>query len=105
MKGLLYINHGRTVVDCPFNCGNAYVVKPKQTEIYCGSSDGCHVSFGLDVPDNIGELVAELNQRPDKKNRNWFPEEHPVAVRGRLPQGQSVADLRAELEMHTKGKN
>lgn len=99
MDGLVYINRGRVIVDCPFGCGNAYTVHPQETVKMCfGASDSCGFSFSLVIPSNIGELMQELDRRPDKKNRNWYPVGHPVAEAHGFAQDQTVADLATEFE-------
>lgn len=102
MLGKVYINHGRIIVDCPYGCNNAYRVKPGQKEAMCRtkSGDGCLVSFPLEIHEDLQEIESELNKRRMSKNRNWFPDDHPRAVRHNLPRGQSVSDLRAEHEMN-----
>lgn len=100
MNGLVYINYGRVVVDCPSDpaCGNAFLVKPGETQKYCNSAGVCSTLFQLIVPSNLSELLAELDRRPDRSTRNWFPANHPLALRAGLPHGQTVADLAAEFE-------
>lgn len=99
MEGLVYINHGRVIVDCPHQCGNAYSVKRNQTSLRCSAEDGCGSTIELRVPRNLGDIIDELANRPIKATRNWFPRGHHVAERGNFPMGQSVSDLRAEQEM------
>lgn len=98
MDGLVYINHGRVIVDCPYGCGNAYLYLPGQTSRMCDGPGGCSYEFATVPPSNLVELVHELARRPQKANRNWFPEGHPLAVRGNIPMGQSVGDLAVEFD-------
>jgi len=98
MDGLVYINYGRVIVDCPAECGNAFLVKPGETQKHCRSAGRCDTVFQLLIPSNLSELMAELERRPDKSTRNWFPVDHPLAVRAGAPHGQTVADLAAEFE-------
>lgn len=104
MDALVYVNHGRPVVDCPFGCGNAYLYEAGQTVRECTGPGGCKYNFTVLAPSNLSELMQELNKRPAKANRNWFPEGHPIAVRGSYPMGQSVADLSAEFQLES-GQN
>lgn len=102
MNGLVYINWGRPVVDCPFGCGNAYLYEG-QSSRNCNGPGGCNYEFGIVSPDNLGELMTELSRRPVEANRNWFPEGHPLAVRADYPMGQSVTDLALEYEYEVTG--
>lgn len=99
MDGLVYINHGRVIVDCPFGCKNAYLYRQGETKKLCNGPGGCSYTFQTVAPDNLAELLEELKRRPNKQNQNWFPEGHPIAVRGNFPMGQSVADLAQEFEV------
>lgn len=95
-----YINHDRVVVDCPYGCGNAYKLMKNTSVILCEEpKGGCGQEFQVRVDDKMSDLLAELRKRPAKTNRNWFPENHPLAVRGNMPHGQTVADLAAEFDM------
>lgn len=104
MQSLVYINHGRVIVDCPFGCGNAYIHKDGGTTMVCTGPGGCKYMFEVSAPSNLGELYQELAKRPLDKNRNWFPEGHPIAVRGGFAMGQSVADLAEEFTLGREGK-
>ena len=99
---LVYVNHGRVIVDCPGpnSCGNAYMVPMGAASLKCEAAhSGCGFEFPLAVPDNLADILSELSRRPNKSNQNWYPEGHPVAVKGNLPMGQTPADLAAEFEM------
>lgn len=110
MIGLVYVNHGRVIVDCPGACNNAYPVTPHIKKMRCVARyDGCGAEFSIAKPDNLQEIVQELSRRPKKENQNWYPEGHPTAVRSLLtanpiPMNQSVADLAAEFELGSEGK-
>jgi hypothetical protein len=52
----------------------------------------------VDWPGNMIEISQVLMQRPIPSTRNWYPHDHPVAVRFRIPHGQSVRDLIDESE-------
>ncbi|WP_328382915.1 hypothetical protein OHQ88_10520 [Micromonospora zamorensis] len=91
--GLVYVNWGRFVVDCPAGgCHDAREVAPGQDGEVCVAGH----PMSLRWPDGAPALLAELQRRPDERTRNWYPEGHPAAVRAGLPQGQSVEELRAE---------
>lgn len=51
-------------------------------------------------PDHEMEILAILSRRPVPQNRNWYPQDHPVAVNFRLPHGQTLRELEDENEMH-----
>jgi hypothetical protein len=99
MDALVYVNHGRVIMDCPYGCGNAYKYRRGQASQKCTGPGGCNYDFGILVDSSLPEICQELAKRPNPVNRNWFPEGHPLAVRGGLPMGQSVADLAQEFEM------
>lgn len=46
------------------------------------------------------EIMHVLSQRPVPQTRHWYPQDHPVAVRSRIPHGQSPDDLRQENHDH-----
>lgn len=90
MKTQVYINWGRLVADCP--CGDAREVKIGDTAMRC---DGGHVNE-LVWADEIPRALAALEERTADRRRNWFPRDHPYAVRTGQPHGQSVRALREE---------
>lgn len=46
------------------------------------------------------EIMSVLMKRPIPSTRNWYPADHPTAVKFGIPHGQSTDDLRAENEDH-----
>ncbi|MEU7170302.1 hypothetical protein ABZ949_02275 [Micromonospora tulbaghiae] len=52
--------------------------------------------FAVDWPDEMPQITAVLAERPEDRNRNWFPAGHPLAVATGQPHGQSVEELREE---------
>ena len=99
MEALVYVNHGRVIVDCPTLCGNAYVIPMGSSTLACEGTGGCGANFALVIPSNLSDILAELNKRPALANRNWFPEAHPIAIKGSLEMNQSPTDLALEFEM------
>lgn len=98
-----YINHGRWVADCPVQyCGNAMRLEPRQGTFRCRtrSGDGCGHEAQIEWPADADEIWRVLERRPIPGTRNWFPPEHPLAVRAGCPHGQTPADLLAENEEH-----
>jgi hypothetical protein len=105
-----YIYCGEWVGDCPREgCANVEFlwmplvpngprVQPKPMYVcsYCG------MQAVIEWPDSefmVGAM-AVLMQRPVPDNRNWYPADHDVATRFRIPHGQTLDDLRAENEAH-----
>lgn len=88
----VYVNWGRLIADC--RCGDAREVEIGQRQMTC--VDG-HVS-ALVWPPNTPQIMAALNERTSDKRKNWFPRNHPLALVGGLPHGQSVRDLQEETE-------
>lgn len=97
MKAIAYINHSRFVADCPRpHCANAILLEPKQTTFHCGGSDGCQLLADVEWPPNADEILAALMERPVPSTRNWAPAGHRQAIVTGFPNGQTVAELRAE---------
>lgn len=110
-KALAYVYAGDWVADCPREgCGNVEHLfdrtnprvpssprTARKTTFHCTY---CHLL--ADVvwsPDEAG-IMAVLELRPIPHTRNWYPKEHPTALRFALEHGQSVEDLRAENVEH-----
>lgn len=93
---LAYVNFGRWVADCPQGCGNAYGVTPDQMHFMCETPYGCGHITTLKWPHNAREIWNVLMARPMPKTRNWFPKNHPLAIRSGCPDGQTVEELLAE---------
>jgi hypothetical protein len=51
-------------------------------------------------PPNEHEILQVLSPRPLPSTRNWYPQDHPVAVNFHVPHGQSIRDLIDENEAH-----
>jgi hypothetical protein len=107
-----HVNWGRWIATCPNPvCNNAEELHPWAT-YECGHRDckltefpdtlfhcsECKTIAPIEWPTNAHELWAELIRRPERSNRNWYPEGHELAVRWNLPNGQSVRDLERERE-------
>jgi hypothetical protein len=65
----------------------------------------CSYCLQLDMiewpdPEFVRDAMAVLAVRPLPHTRNWYPPEHPEAVKVGLPHGQSVDDLRDENRDH-----
>lgn len=92
-----YVNYGRWIADCPRECGFALKLDPQQGTFHCRE---CGLLTGVDWPSNADDIWNALGERPAPRNRNWFPQSHPLALRAGLPHGQSVDELRAEAREH-----
>lgn len=95
-----YVNFGRWVADCPQDCGAALKLDPGQTMFPCPE---CHSISEVEWPADPDAIWEALEKRPAPKNRNWFPEGHELAIRARLPHGQTAAQLDAETAEHLGG--
>jgi hypothetical protein len=114
-RALAFVYHGDWVAECPRrDCGNVEhlfdavnprvpgaprtVPRPLFVCTYCGLSD-----VGIEWPpeqDMLG-ITLVLSQRPVPHTRNWFPADHPLAIRlGVKDYGQTVADLVDENREH-----
>ena len=106
-KARAYVYEGEWVADCAAGCNNVeYLFRPASPNgprtirldfymcSYCGNR-----SF-IDWPRNMLEISQVLAQRPIPSTRNWYPQDHPVAVKFRIPHGQSVRELIDENEEH-----
>ncbi|MEU8683134.1 hypothetical protein [Streptomyces sp. NPDC048611] len=88
-----YINHGRWVADCPTGCGSARKLEAGDFALPCSE---CKAISEVEWPADPDAIWSALLKRPFPKNRNWYPEGHPIAVRARLPHGQTVSQLEDE---------
>lgn len=102
-----YVYCGDWVADCPAGCNNTeHLFRPSRpgaprtvkTDFFLCSN--CGWQAFIDWPGRMTEITQVLMQRPDPGNRHWYPADHPVAVRFRVPHGQSVRDLLDENEEH-----
>lgn len=109
-----YVYAGEWVADCPRpgtagqqGCGNVEFLfrrsrmgGPRDVPLDFYTCSHCGMQAAVSWPDNTHALLAVLSRRPVPGTRNWYPADHPVAVRFGLPHGQSVADLEAEAAEH-----
>lgn len=109
-KARAYVYCGNWVADCPRECGNVEhlfnLANPQdpngprtvqKTSFFCSY---CHMISEIDWPPSMNKIMEVLNRRPVPHNRNWYPQDHPVAVRHNIPHGQSVDDLWDENTEH-----
>lgn len=110
-----YVYRGEWVADCPRpvdpgagrGCGNVEFLYtptrmngPRDTRRPFYLCSNCGMQSGISWPGNEHAILAVLMIRPVPDNRNWYPEDHPVAINFRLEHGQSIADLMEENEQH-----
>lgn len=105
-----YVYAGEWVADCPRPggvCGNVeFLHRPRRpggprevpTGFYLCSH--CGMQAEITWPDEPEVILAVLSRRPVPGTRNWYPTDHPVALRFGLPHGQTVNDLQVEGEAH-----
>ena len=99
MRGPVYVNHGRWVVECPAaDCRAAIDVSDRlewgvvtcdcQDRSVCyHNADPCGHKILVGWPTNWQEIDRILGAREDPLNRNWLP-------------GETVEDLKAENLLH-----
>lgn len=82
---IAYVNHGRWLADCPFNCGGARMVQPNVDFwcVFCGNADAGGQSVPVDWPGNPDQIEEVLKYRQLERYRNWTP-------------GETIAKLREE---------
>lgn len=105
-KAVVYILRGSWVAACPReDCANVEFADPRQNPktkctlemFYCTY---CKMVAPMLWPSNASELMEPLERRPVPRTRNWYPENHPDALRFNIEHGQSVADLWQENKDH-----
>jgi hypothetical protein len=103
-----YVYNGDWVADCPRGCGGVEFLfgqvhmggpRDLRKNFYQCSNCG-HATERIVWPRRFEEIMEVLNRRPMKQTRNWYPRDHPVAVRFKVPHGQTPAELLAEGEEH-----
>lgn len=110
-----YVYCGEWVADCPRpgqekdrpGCSNVEFLyrpaKPNGPRVVAIDFFICsHCGYQAKIawPRRREDIMLALNVRPVPDNRNWYPKDHPVAIRFRLPHGQTIMDLLAENVEH-----
>jgi hypothetical protein len=107
VRARAYVYSGDWVADCPTGDNNVEHLFRRQSpggprvlraDFFACSVCG-HEAF-IDWPDNWLDISQVLALRPNPVTRNWYPADHPVAVKFRIPHGQSLRDLAYENEEH-----
>lgn len=96
-RALAYVNFGRWVADCPLECGSASALEPHQQTYHCIE---CGHIGPVEWPKDADEIWEALGKRRFPKNRNWYPQDHPVALAAHCPHGQTPKELEAETIEH-----
>jgi len=103
-----YVYCGDWVADCPRSgCGNVeFLYTPSRLKGPRDQRRGfylcsyCGMQSEISWPRQESGILAALMVRPVPSNRNWYPQDHPVAVNFRIPHGQSISDLLEENDAH-----
>jgi len=74
---LVYVNHGRWVVECPSGDNNAFEILGSNRWFTCTL---CKRDFQVRLPYNHDLIDKILGQRPNLMNRNWLPTETTAAL-------------------------
>jgi hypothetical protein len=91
-ESLAYLNWGRWVAECAApDCHDAMRLTPGDVSMRCVRG---HVT-AVQWPGNAPAIADAVANRAEK-NRNWFPEGHPLATAVGWPTGQTVEDLHEE---------
>jgi hypothetical protein len=113
-RALAFVYCGDWVAECPMpSCGNVEHlfdrVNPKvptsprivpRGPFVC-SYCGLQVEVEWPEPELIQGIMGVLMKRPVPHTRNWFPTDHPLAIRmGVREHGQSIKDLERENREH-----
>lgn len=108
-----YVYCGEWVADCPQqDCGNvefltlkldrdrgvAGTVGERKDAFFC-SYCKC-MATSVHWPADAEEIVEVLDRRPRPHTRNWYPEGHLTALKFNVPDGQTIAELKAENAAH-----
>lgn len=103
-----YMYAGDWVADCPREgCANveflytaARINGPKTIRKPFYQCSYCGAQAEIDWPRREHEIMAVLSKRPIPGTRNWYPRDHEMAIRFRIPHGQSIKELEDENEEH-----
>lgn len=94
---------GDWIADCPRDgCNGAeLLVDPKSqarlTNFVCSE---CGFVGDIIWAERERAIMEVMAYRPIRHTRNWFPLNHPLAIRANIPHGQTIADLVIENYDH-----
>lgn len=103
-----FVYHGEWVADCtrPYCNSTEFLFEavtekgPRVRRKDFFTCSNCRLEAFTDWPPDMLAITQVLMQRPVPETRNWYPADHPTALRFGVPHGQSVADLIAESLEH-----
>jgi hypothetical protein len=80
---IAYVNHGRWLADCPFNCGGARMVQPNVDFwcVFCGNAEAGGQGVPVDWPSDAVQVDDVLRYRALERYRNWIPGETIAVLR------------------------
>ena len=103
---LAYVYGGDWVADCPRECGNVEhlfvpinphdLMAPRTIRVTDFKCTYCMCTASIEWPSDMNDIMTVLVRRPVPYTRNWYPKDHPTAVKFNLEDGQSVDDLLRE---------
>lgn len=64
------------------------------------SCSECGFTGDIIWADKEAEIMEVMKFRPIRHTRNWFPKNHPLALKARCPHGQGIAELIFENYEH-----
>ena len=99
---LAYVYSGEWVAECPAECGSVQTLFKDGRPAPVFHCVYCSQLAGITWPQEreMADMMAVLMRRPVPHTRNWYPRDHPVALKFRVPHGQSVRDLLDENTEH-----
>jgi hypothetical protein len=105
---IAYVYSGEWVADCPAGCNNVEFLYDQTTmngprnrrRSFFRCSNCAYAVDRIIWPRREQEIIEILRKRPFPGTRNWYPQDHPVAIKFNIPHGQSIDDLRAENAEH-----
>lgn len=95
-----YVNHGRWVADCPRPGGLClsaeWLDNPAEPLRWRFQCTNC--GYGADIawPREAAGIEEVLGKRPVPQTRNWFPHDHPRAIRSGTEHGLTPDHLRQQ---------
>jgi len=112
MPARAYVYSGDWVAECPRpGCANVEFLhllrypdrkpgpgNPRDVRKAVYGCTNCLLVCGVDWPDESfkADVDTVLGMRPIPHTRNWYPEDHRIALAFGLPHGQTVTELLAE---------
>jgi hypothetical protein len=105
-----WVRWGDWVAECPGGCNNVEFLfdlrnkrnpeSPRTVRKAVFHCSYCKHIADIEWAADEAEIMAVLDLRPIPHNRNWLPDQHPLALRWGVEHGQTVADLVEENREH-----